>query len=345
MKNQISNNKIRQVILLGLILVFLYLIGSNLNEFLPAFLASVTLFVVFRNYYCKLVEIKKWKPWIAVSYLMLISVLVILIPLYYVVDVLVNKLSNSREYVNLVINYAETLHQYVEQKTGFNILNSIDLKKVGEWATAYSSSLVSMTIDLMTTVVMTYFILYFMLINTRKMENAIKIMVPLKRSNINKIGDKFRKMIIANVIGIPVVALGQGLTVLVGYLIFGVSSPFFLFVLTTIASVIPVVGGGIVYIPVALMLLVNNNMVGAMGVLVFGFLSAGVDNIMRFTFLKKIENIHPLNSVFGIIVGLKLFGFIGLIFGPILISITVMLIQVYHDEFSEKPDNKNLDNI
>lgn len=345
MKNQISNNQIRQIILLGLILVFLYLIGSNLNEFLPAFLASVTLFVVFRNYYCKLVEIKKWKPWIAVSYLMLISVLVILIPLYYVVDVLVNKLSNSREYVNLVINYAETLHQYVEQKTGFNILNSIDLKKVGEWATAYSSSLVSMTIDLMTTVVMTYFILYFMLINTRKMENAIKIMVPLKRSNINKIGDKFRKMIIANVIGIPVVALGQGLTVLVGYLIFGVSSPFFLFVLTTIASVIPVVGGGIVYIPVALMLLVNNNMVGAMGVLVFGFLSAGVDNIMRFTFLKKIENIHPLNSVFGIIVGLKLFGFIGLIFGPILISITVMLIQVYHDEFSEKPDNKNLDNI
>lgn len=345
MKNQISNNKIRQVILLGFILVFLYLIGSNLNEFLPAFLASVTLFVVFRNYYCKLVEIKKWKPWIAVSYLMLISVLVVLIPLYYVVDVLVNKLSNSREYVNLVINYAETLHQYVEQKTGFNILNSIDLKKVGEWATAYSSSLVSMTIDLMTTVVMTYFILYFMLINTRKMENAIKIMVPLKRSNINKIGDKFRKMIIANVIGIPVVALGQGLTVLVGYLIFGVSSPFFLFVLTTIASVIPVVGGGIVYIPVALMLLVNNNMVGAVGVLVFGFLSAGVDNIMRFTFLKKIENIHPLNSVFGIIVGLKLFGFIGLIFGPILISITVMLIQVYHDEFSEKPDNKNLDNI
>lgn len=345
MKNQISNNQIRQIILLGLILVFLYLIGSNLNEFLPAFLASVTLFVVFRNYYCKLVEIKKWKPWIAVSYLMLISVLVILIPLYYVVDVLVNKLSNSREYVNLVINYAETLHQYIEQKTGFNILNSIDLKKVGEWATAYSSSLVSTTIDLMTTVVMTYFILYFMLINTRKMENAIKIMVPLKRSNINKIGDKFRKMIIANVIGIPVVALGQGLTVLVGYLIFGVSSPFFLFVLTTIASVIPVVGGGIVYIPVALMLLVNNNMVGAVGVLVFGFLSAGVDNIMRFTFLKKIENIHPLNSVFGIIVGLKLFGFIGLIFGPILISITVMLIQVYHDEFSEKPDNKNLDNI
>ena len=83
------------------------------------------------------------------------------------------------------------------------------------------------------------------------------------------------------------------------------------------------------------MLLANNNLTGAIGVLVFGFLSAGADNVMRFTLLKKIENIHPLISVFGIILGLKIFGFIGLIFGPILLSITILLIRVYHDEFTE----------
>lgn len=339
MSNQISNNKIRQVVLLGFILTFLYLIGSNLREFLPAFLSAVTLFVVFRDYYCKLVEVKKWRPWVASVFLMLVSVLVILLPLYYVIDTLVSKLANSRVYVNLIINYAETLYQYIEQKLGFNILNSIDLKKVGEWATSYSSSLVSKTIETMTTIVMTYFILYFMLINTRKMENAFRIMVPLKRSNLNKIGDKFRKMVIANVIGIPVIALGQGLTILIGFLIFGVPNPFFLFILTIILSVIPIVGGSIIYIPVALVFLAEDNIVGALGILAFGFLSTMMDNIMRFTFLKKIENIHPLNSVFGIIVGIKLFGFIGLIFGPILISITELLIRVYHDEFSERKDN------
>lgn len=339
MSNQISNNKIRQVVLLGFILTFLYLIGSNLREFLPAFLSAVTLFVVFRDYYCKLVEVKKWRPWVASVFLMLVSVLVILLPLYYVIDTLVSKLANSRVYVNLIINYAETLYQYIEQKLGFNILNSIDLKKVGEWATSYSSSLVSKTIETMTTIVMTYFILYFMLINTRKMENAFRIMVPLKRSNLNKIGDKFRKMVIANVIGIPVIALGQGLTILIGFLIFGVPNPFFLFILTIILSVIPIVGGSIIYIPVALVFLAEDNIVGALGILAFGFLSTMMDNIMRFTFLKKIENIHPLNSVFGIIVGIKLFGFIGLIFGPILISITELLIRVYHDEFSERKNN------
>jgi len=56
---------------------------------------------------------------------------------------------------------------------------------------------------------------------------------------------------------------------------------------------------------------------------------------LRFTLLKKLEDIHPLITVFGIILGMNLFGFMGLIFGPILMSITVMLIQVYRDEFSD----------
>ena len=62
--------------------------------------------------------------------------------------------------------------------------------------------------------------------------------------------------------------------------------------------------------------------------------------MMRFTLLKKIEDIHPLISVFGIVLGLKIFGFIGLIFGPILLSITILLIQVYYDEFTEVNETK-----
>ena len=60
------------------------------------------------------------------------------------------------------------------------------------------------------------------------------------------------------------------------------------------------------------------------------------DNLLRFTLLKKLEDIHPLNTVFGIILGLNIFGFMGLIFGPILISITILLIQVYRDEFADE---------
>lgn len=336
MSEQISNNKIRQISLLATVLFLIYLILSNLRDFIPSVFGAITLFVLCRKPYLYFVEQRKWKSWIAAVFLMMVTILIIIVPIYFIVDTLVEKIVDSKKYADLVIQYAETIHKYVIEKTGYDISKSFDIKKVGEALTKYSSSLVSSTIDILTTVASSYFILYFLLINTRFLEKKAYILIPLKQSNIKKIGDKFQKMILANVIGIPVVALGQGATLLIGYFIFGVSSPFFLFILTSVASVIPIVGGAIVYIPVALMLLINDNIVGAIGIMVFGMISGVVDNIFRFTFLKKMEDIHPLNSVFGIILGLNLFGFIGLIFGPIVISMTILLIQVYHSEFANK---------
>ncbi|MFN7200087.1 MAG: AI-2E family transporter, partial [Bacteroidota bacterium] len=70
---------------------------------------------------------------------------------------------------------------------------------------------------------------------------------------------------------------------------------------------------------------------------VFGFGVIGtVDNFLRFTLLRKIGDVHPLVTVFGVIAGLSLFGFIGLIFGPLLISLLLLLIRIYRSEFVGK---------
>jgi predicted PurR-regulated permease PerM len=47
-------------------------------------------------------------------------------------------------------------------------------------------------------------------------------------------------------------------------------------------------------------------------------------------------NVHPLITVFGVIIGLNIFGFIGLIFGPILISMFILLVKIYMNEFVER---------
>lgn len=151
------------------------------------------------------------------------------------------------------------------------------------------------------------------------------------------IGDKLRKLIMANAIGIPVVALGQGIVGLVGYFIFGAPGPVLLFALTAAASMIPVVGAAIVYIPVCIFMIAEGNTGQGLGLAAYCLIVVGLtDNLLRFTLLKKLENIHPLNTVFGIIMGMNLFGFMGLIFGPILISFTVLLVQVYRNEFSDE---------
>jgi predicted PurR-regulated permease PerM len=59
-----------------------------------------------------------------------------------------------------------------------------------------------------------------------------------------------------------------------------------------------------------------------------------VDNLFRFWLQKRMGDTHPLITIFGVILGINLFGFIGLIFGPILISLFLLMIQIYHREFS-----------
>jgi predicted PurR-regulated permease PerM len=72
-------------------------------------------------------------------------------------------------------------------------------------------------------------------------------------------------------------------------------------------------------------------------VLVYGFAVIGlVDNVFRFWFNKKFGDIHPLITVFGVIIGVSVFGFIGIIFGPILISLFLLLVRIYSSEYGSR---------
>ncbi|MBL7748277.1 MAG: AI-2E family transporter, partial [Chitinophagaceae bacterium] len=192
------------------------------------------------------------------------------------------------------------------------------------------------------TIFFMYFILYFMLVNGRQMENTLYEHVPLKDKNVNRLGKEIHMMVMSNAIGIPLIAFAQGVIGLVGYLIIGVNEPFFWFGVTCIAAMLPVVGAALAYIPLAIIFFANGDSGRGIAMLIFGFGVIGtVDNVLRFTLLKKLGNVHPLTTVFGVIIGLNLFGFIGLIFGPLLISLFMLLLKIYSSEFITKQRDIN----
>ncbi|HKP32107.1 MAG TPA: AI-2E family transporter, partial [Chitinophagaceae bacterium] len=189
-----------------------------------------------------------------------------------------------------------------------------------------------------------YFLLYFMLINGRKMEAGIYKWMPVKDENILLIRKDMNSMVVSNAVGIPVIALMQGLVGLIGYMIIGVDEPVFWFVVTAITALLPVVGAALAYVPLSLLLFASGETGKGVFVLLFGFLVIGlVDNVFRFWFNRKFGDIHPLITVFGVIIGVSLFGFIGIIFGPILISLFLLLIKIYVSEFSMK--SRNIDDL
>ena len=75
----------------------------------------------------------------------------------------------------------------------------------------------------------------------------------------------------------------------------------------------------------------------ATALFIYSILVTGnVDYLARMTLLRKLGNVHPVITILGVIVGLGLFGFIGLIFGPLLISYIIVLFQIYSNEFAGK---------
>ncbi|SIQ09557.1 Predicted PurR-regulated permease PerM [Chryseobacterium sp. RU37D] len=333
---QISSVKIKQVFLLVIILILTGLICFNLSLFIPSVLGAITIYVVCRKYNFYLQEEKNWKPWASSLVLMLASLIVLILPIYFIAELLIEKLGNAQAYMDKFNVFLEKIHTYIYSKTGFDILSKENTTKLKSSVGQFSTKALSGTFNTLTVVLSMYFILYFMLEKPRLFERILVSSAPLKRSNISLIGEKMRKLIMANAIGIPVVALGQGIVALIGYFIFGAPSPVLLFALTAAASMVPVVGAAIVYIPVCIYMIADGDTGSGLGLAAYCLVVVGLtDNLLRFTLLKKLEDVHPLNTVFGIIMGMNLFGFMGLIFGPILISLALLLIQVYRNEFSD----------
>ena len=335
-EKHISSIAIKQVFLLTIILVLGGLICFNLALFIPSVLGAITIYVVCRKYNFYLQEERKWKPWASSLVLMLASLIIIILPVYLIVDLLIEKLGNAQAYMEKFNIFIAKIHDFIDKETGINILSKENMAKVKEFAGKYSTSALSGTFNTLTVVMSMYFILYFMFEKPRFFERILASAAPLKRANVSLIGEKMRKLIMANAIGLPVVALGQGIIALIGYFIFGAPSPILLFALTAAASMIPIVGAAIVYAPICIFMIAEGQTGPGIGLGLYCVIVVGLtDNVLRFTLLKKLEDIHPLNTVFGIIMGMNLFGFMGLVFGPILISLTLLLIQVYRNEFSD----------
>lgn len=354
-ENQISSVVIKQIFLLAIILILTALICFNLAMFIPSVLGAITIYVVCRKYNFYLQEERKWKPWASSLVLMLASLIIIILPIYFIIDLLVEKLGNAQAYMDKFNVFVDKIHTFIKKEINVDILSEENMTKLKDSAGRFSTKALSGTFNTLTVIMSMYFILYFMFEKPRLFERILASAAPLKRANVSLIGEKMRKLIMANAIGLPVVALGQGIIAMIGYFIFGAPSPILLFALTAAASMIPVVGAAIVYVPICIFMIAEGQTGPGIGLGIYCLIVVGLtDNVLRFTLLKKLEDIHPLNTVFGIIMGMSLFGFMGLIFGPILVSFTLLLIQVYRNEFSddetpelqlsEKDKNEDLEN-
>lgn len=333
----LDNDRLKQIGFLLLILFLAILLFKELYVFFPGFLGAVTLYVICRKWMFRLVEIRKWKKSLAAALLMTASFLIILLPIGALVNMLSSRVAYAATHSGELINQAREFNERLHQEIGVDLLSTQQLQKIQEGVTAFLPGFLGATFNTLTAIAIMYFILYFMLVNGRKMEENLYEYIPLRDENVDRLGKEFNTLVFANALGIPLIAVIQGVVSLIGYLVFGVPQPFFWFVVTCFTAMLPIIGAAAVYVPMGVYLLAVGNTWQGIAVLAYGFGVVGTsDNISRFLLAKKIADVHPLITIFGVIIGVNLFGFIGLIFGPLLISMFILLLEIYSNEYLVK---------
>ncbi len=180
-------------------------------------------------------------------------------------------------------------------------------------------------------------ILFFLLKEGHKMERHFYSIMPFPNELEERIVDRIARVIRDVFYGNIIIMIAQGTIVFVLFLIFNIPSAILWAVIGGIFSVIPIISTSVVWIPAVIYFLIIENYVSAILLGVFALAAAQIlENIVKPKILDKKLNIHPLVLFFALFGGLQAFGIVGLILGPVIITIFITFMEVYRviDEFS-----------
>lgn len=330
------NNRIKQILLLLLIILLIYISVKQLHLFLPGILGAITLYILSRAHYFQLVYNRKWKKGYAAGLYILFYLFLLGIPVFLTVTLISPKVNTFLSNPSANIQMIKQAVNQVQQNMGVTIVSEKSLSGGLERIAAFLPSILNSTANLIANLATMLFLLYYMLYYGSEMEKTLYRIIPLKDVNTNMLAYETKKIVRANALGIPLISIIQGLTATLGYFIFGVQEWALWGFLTGCFAFFPIIGTMLIWVPLVIYTYASGNSVTGTGLLLYSVIVTGnIDYVARITIMKKIGDVHPVITVLGVIVGLGVFGFIGLIFGPLLVNYIIVLFKIYINEFVE----------
>ncbi|MGV3619001.1 MAG: AI-2E family transporter [Fimbriimonas sp.] len=178
---------------------------------------------------------------------------------------------------------------------------------------------------------------FFMLRDSHRLEEPAVELVGLPRERTLGILERVAETVRAVFVGTVLVAMIQGAIIGVAYAFVGVPNALLLGVLSAMLCIIPLLGAPVVYIPVGLALIAQGNMKGGLIILGVGFaIVSQIDNVLKPFFIGGRANLHPMAIFFSILGGVLLVGPIGVMAGPMALTILLALQDVVRERYAAR---------
>lgn len=328
-----KTDHLRQYLMLGILLLLALLIAFRLKFMLSAVLGAVAFYILLRKPHMFLRRRFGIGKNLSSAVLLSGSLLLMLLPLYFSITFIVQKIEPLVHNPDPLINALNSISAFINRYTEFSLLSPTLVGKISGMLQTWLPAILDSGFSMATNLVMMYFLLWFMLGSGLEMERWLKRNSPFNRHNTQRIALCIREGVVSNAAGIILLGLLQGLVAMAGYLFFGIREPVLWGMITGMCSVIPFAGTMLAWVPLSIWLMAGGHLYNGIGLFAYGLLIVGSsDNIFRFLLQKKLASTHPLVTVLGVIAGLGMLGFWGLIFGPLMISLLMLFYRIYREE-------------
>lgn len=330
------------LVLLGLAIFVTYIVYQ---PFLNVIILALVLAILLNPVYNWILKVFKGRETLAASTVIILSIVFILIPItFFSIQIfnqsqdVYNHLQNSEiDYFQKVINTVEKPIQAHFPEFSLNVKGY--LQQAISWIGNNAANIISSATNALLGLMLVFISLFFFLKDGKKFLAYIIKLSPLEDAYDVKIFHRVGGMISSVVRGVLLIAVVQALLVGIGFTIFGVPNAILWGTVTVIASLLPFIGTGLVVFPGVIYLLVTGNLMGAIGLAVWGTLLVGlIDNLLSPIMYGKGTKVHSLIILFAVLGGIYAFGPLGFLVGPMAMSFLVAILDIYREYMVPKKD-------
>ena len=320
-----------------LLIITLVVLGAlalfGLLQYLTAFLGAGILYVVLRPWFTALVHKRHWNRAFVTVLLLLFAVVVLVIPFFALSSLLISRITELARHPNELLAAAQS----VERKIGMQVTQEDQVRQLLQQGAARVSqwipTLANSVLNVIVIIGLMLFTLYYLFMQEEAFLAGLHRYLPFREKTMDELSESLRNNVNSNVLGSGLVALVQGLLTGVTLWIFGVPTPLFWTVIAFFVAFIPVLGTPLVWGPAAIYQFTQGHTGQALGILLVGSLIIiNIDNLLRIWLAKYMGDIHPWVTLVGLTLGVGIFGIVGLVIGPLLLSYFIVLMQVFARE-------------
>jgi predicted PurR-regulated permease PerM len=319
----------RKQIILGCIAALGILLLYASKGIFTALLAAILLYTLFKPLFLYLVNKAKFKRALSAVIVILLSFLIIILPLFALSWLIVSRIMVFQKDPNTINEIIHRINEYAGSNFDKPNLVQNGLNNAAQWALGSFSSVLNGAFGTFITIMVMYFTLYFMLVSNVLFEHTLMKYLPFPEAHSLRFATELKNITYSNVLGQGLISLSQGATVGLGFLLFHIPDPLFWGVICVFVCFLPVVGAPMIFLPASIIELAYGNTFSGIGILLWGILVILViDYYLRFAISRKIANTHPLITIIGVVIGVPVFGLLGLVIGPLLISYFILLVRM-----------------